>query len=44
MNNARHSAITACEICQVRNEAALSKAGYVQLLAWHFQSIVQYIA
>jgi len=28
--------MTACEPCQVRNEAALSNVSYVPLSAWHF--------
>ena len=37
---ARRNAITASELCQIRNEAALSLTGYVSLSAWHFLFIV----
>jgi len=33
---ARRNAITASELCQIRNEAALSFTGYVTLFAWLF--------
>jgi len=33
---ARRNAITASELCQIRNEAALSFTGYVTLYAWLF--------
>ena len=33
---ARRNAITASELCQIRNEAALSLTGYVTLYAWLF--------
>jgi len=36
LNFARHNAITASEICQIRNEAALSLNSYVTLFAWLF--------
>jgi len=36
LNFARHNAITASELCQIRNEAALSLNSYVTLFAWLF--------
>ena len=36
MELARRNAITASELCQIRNEAALSFTSYVTLFAWLF--------